>query len=304
MGQRVLHAVHACVHVRAALQQGRQLHVVRPPAQRHHHHLGHPCCNGFAAYIGNQMHRQIDACGDARAGINAALIVDHKNAVGLHIAQRFQFFKRIELHVVRCHARVRQQACLRRQKRARADGDQAMPRARRMQLRVDMLQPVRHLVDLRFVLSHRFIWRAQQHHPGRRRQLQRQWLNLRNLRTHGAHRLCLWPHKPQLESSGLAQARHRLVGNAKRLGRPRPIQRDGLGQQDEQHVDAFTMHLLGVLGHGRLWSFRTRASASCAVQTLAKRSCNTVAVRILMSAALKVEPSDCAMSQVNVASSA
>ncbi len=47
-----------------------------------------------------------------------------------------------------------------------------------------------------------------------------------------------------------------------------------------------------------------RANASRAVDTWAKRSCNTVAVRILMSAALSVLPSGCTMSHVRVASSA
>ena len=82
----VLACVQRGVQVVAVVQKGRELRVVRPAAQADHHGLRHLHGHRGATQVGDAVQQQIDAGGDARAGVDGA--IGHEHAVGRHVAAR------------------------------------------------------------------------------------------------------------------------------------------------------------------------------------------------------------------------
>ena len=123
---RVLHPVHGGVQMAAMHEERRQLGVARRAPQVHHHVLGDARRQRLAAFLGDQVQREVDARGDAGAGRDRP--VDDEHAVVDHLRLGRQGAQLRQQLVVRGAAAVREQAGARREQRARADRDQAMRR--------------------------------------------------------------------------------------------------------------------------------------------------------------------------------
>ena len=130
---RILHAMHRRVQMAPMHVKRRQLRIALRAPEIHHHVLGHACGQRLAALLADQVQREIDARGDART--RCELSIHDEHAVGDHLRTRREHSQRIEQLVMRGALASAEQSGASGEQCARADREQAVRRARRVQAR-------------------------------------------------------------------------------------------------------------------------------------------------------------------------
>ena len=228
---RVLHAVQRGVQVMPMREEGRQLRVVRAAPQRHHHGLRHLRGQRLAADFADAVQHQVDP--GRHAGAAADRRVEHEDAVGDHLAigrRRAQF---VEVVVVRGHAVPGQQARMRREQGAGADGDQFQPAG----LQPLPAEPVQQRARLVGVDRDGAAGQPDQDDPRWPAPCFRQGRQPAQRHANRADAARRGRHEVDDEALGLLAGAQQLVGDAQRLRRAGPVEHQAVRQQGEGDAD-------------------------------------------------------------------